>query len=83
MADKDGILQVKLSSDLHDVVRVACQCSVFVAVISLEIRAARTDMVKQDRSEHTGKGGLYEPPHVLVTAKTMANIMVRSLDPRS
>ena len=72
MPDKNGILQVKFTTDIDDIIGVTSKRGVFRFAVGLKVGAACTDVIEQDSSEIMDEGGFYITPHVLVAAKTVS-----------
>ena len=71
MADEDRVLQAEFVADLDHIVRVAGERGVLRGIVSLQIGAARADMIEKDDPELVLERGRYVPPHVLIAAKTV------------
>jgi hypothetical protein len=71
VADKYSILEIELPTNLHHIVGITVERSVFLRVVSRDIGLAGTNMIEQHGLEPIFEGRRYETPHILVTAITV------------
>lgn len=83
MPNEDSILQSGLAPDLDDIVGIARQARILVSVVGAEVRAARSDLIKQDRASLSKAGATNR--HIFWSQpKPWANIIAFSpLPPKS
>ena len=68
VANKNGILQVQLMDDFDQIVRIACEASILLRIVSRRIGAARANLIEQNRAKLAREGGSDVTPHILVAA---------------
>lgn len=71
MADEDRLPETQRLAYFHDIVGVAVERAVLFRIVCAQIGLASADVVKQDCPVPVFERGSNEPPHVLVTAKTV------------
>src|ERR1700712_11928 len=71
MAYKRCIAEAELAPNLHDIVGVSGQVSVFGRVIGGKVRPAGTDMIEQNRPEAVFEYRCHVAPHILIAAKAV------------
>jgi hypothetical protein len=71
MADEDRPFETERRADLYDIVGVAREMGIFVAVVGREVRPAGTDMIEQDNAKLVLEVAGDVAPHILVAAETV------------
>src|ERR1700712_1958464 len=71
MAYKRCIAEAELAPNLHDIIGVSGQVTVFGRVIGGKVGPARTDMIEQNRPKAVFEYRCHVAPHILIAAKAM------------
>src|SRR5215217_5677252 len=71
MSDEHRVLQLKSTPDLHHVVGITLEPSVFRRLLSGEVRSASADMIEKNDAEVRFEGASHRGPHVLIAAEAV------------